>query len=234
MRIAPPGHPVRAVVLCSLAGRLLTVWRSDEAEEAAAEALDIARQTGDARTEALALILLATCRVRRGDLAAELPRLAKAEEAAARLGAHGVRLQAIFAQASVLVAFGEYERAAEPARHGIAVAESIGLARTHGAIGGGHLASALIGQGQWDEATAAVEHALDHTPAPVLQVPLVCLRATIALARGDTAPAEKAVAFTREVLAPAVRPPVDPWLPPPARGRAAARPGPHGQSGRGH
>ena len=58
-----------------------------------------------------------------------------------------------------------------------------------------------------------MEHALDHTPAPVLQVPLVCLRATIALARGDTAPGEKALAFTREVLAPVVRLPVDPWLP---------------------
>ena len=58
-----------------------------------------------------------------------------------------------------------------------------------------------------------MEHALDHTPAPVLQVPLVCLRATIALARGDAAPAEKALAFTRDVLAPGVRLPVDPWLP---------------------
>jgi len=213
VRIAPSGHPVRAVVLCSLAGRLLTVWNSDGAEEAATEALDIARQTGDIRTEAEALILLATSRVRRGDIAAELPRLAEAEEAAARLGAHRVRLQAIFEQATVLVAFGEYERAAERARHGVAVAESIGVTRTQGAISGGHLASALIGQGQWDEAAAVVEHALDATPPPVLQVPLVCLRAAIALARGDMAPAEKALAFARDVLAPAVRTPVDPWLP---------------------
>jgi ATP/maltotriose-dependent transcriptional regulator MalT len=213
VRIAPPGHPVRAVVLCALANRLLTVSRSDEAEEAAAEALDTARAAGDARTEALALIVLATRRVRRGDLAAELPRLAEAEEAAVRLGAHGVRLQAVFAEAMVLVVFGEYERAAERARHGIAVAESIGLARTYGAVGSSHLANALIGQGRWDEATAALEHALDHTPAPMLQVPLVCQRATIALARGDAVPTEKALAFTREALAPGVRPAVDPWLP---------------------
>ena len=213
VRIAPPGHPVRAVVLCALASRLLSVPRSDEAEEAAAEALDIARAAGDARIEAQALILLAGRRVRRGDLAAELPRLAEAEEAAARLGAHGVRLQAIATQATVLVAFGEYERAAERARHGIAVAQSIGLARTHGVVSGSLLATALIEAGRWDEATSAVEHALDHTPAPVLQIPLVCLRAAIALARGDTAPAEKALAFTREALAPGVRPAVDPWLP---------------------
>jgi len=213
VRIAPPGHPVRAVVLCALASRLLSVPRSDEAEEAAAEALDIARAAGDARIEAQALILLAGRRVRRGDLAAELPRLAEAEEAAARLGAHGVRLQAIATQATVLVAFGEYERAAERARHGTAVAQSIGLARTHGVVGGSLLATALIEAGRWDEATSAVEHALDHTPAPVLQIPLVCLRAAIALARGDTAPAEKALAFTREALAPGVRPAVDPWLP---------------------
>jgi tetratricopeptide (TPR) repeat protein len=213
VRVAPPGHPVRAAVLCARANRLLADSYSDEAEEAAAEALDIARAAGDARLEALALIVLATSRARRGDLAAELLRLAEAEEAAARLGAYGARLQAIIAEATVLVAFGEYERAAERARHSIAVAESIGLARTYGAIGGSHLASALIGQGQWDEATSAVERALDHTPAPVLQVPLVCLRGTIALARGDTLPVEKALAFTREVIAPGVRLPVDPWLP---------------------
>jgi DNA-binding CsgD family transcriptional regulator/anti-anti-sigma regulatory factor len=213
VRIAPPGHPVRAVVLCSLATRLLAVPRGDEAEEAAAEALDIARAAGDARIEALALILLANRRVRRGDLAAELPHLAEAEEAATRLGAHGVRLQAISTAATVLQAFGEYERAAERARHGIAVAESIGLARTHGAICGSILAAALIEAGRWDEATSAVEHALDHAPAPVLQVPLVCLRATIALARGDAVPAEKALAFTYEALAPGVTAPVDPWLP---------------------
>jgi len=212
-RIAPRGHPVRAAVLCSLAGRLLGDSRRDEAEEAAAEALDIARQTGDARTEARALIVLAQGRARRGDLAAELPRLAEAEETAARLGAHGVRLQAVFAQAMALGAFGEYERAAERARHGIAVAESIGLARTYGAIGGSLLADALIEWGRWDEATSAVEHALDHTPTPVLQVPLVCLRATIALARGDVVPAEQAMAFTREALAPGVTPQVDRSLP---------------------
>jgi DNA-binding CsgD family transcriptional regulator len=212
-RIAPPGHPVRAVVLCALAGRLLGDSRGDEAEKAAAEALDIARAAGDARTEALALIMLATRRAQRGDLADELPRLAEAEEAAARLGAHGVRLQAIRFEATVLVAFGEYERAAERARHGIAVAESIGLARTYGVIADSHLANALTGQGQWDEAANAVEQALDHTPAPLLQVPLVSLRATIALARGDTVPAEQALAFTRDALAPGVRPPVDPWLP---------------------
>jgi len=213
VRIAPPGHPVRAGVLCSLAGRLLGDSRGDEAEQAAAEALDIARAAGDARFEALALIVLAQGRIRRGDLAAELPRLAEAEEAAARLGAHGVRLQAVFAQATALVAFGEYERAAERARHGIAVAESIGLARTYGAIGGGILAGALIEWGRWDEAMSAVEHALDHAPAPVLQVPLVCLRATVALARGDAVPAEKALAFTHGALAPGVPPPLDPWLP---------------------
>jgi DNA-binding CsgD family transcriptional regulator len=213
VRIAPPGHPVRAVVLCSLAGQLLGDSRSDEAEEAAAEALDIARAAGDARTEARAVTVLASRRMWRGDLTGELPRLAEAEQAAARLGAHGVRLQAVLAEAMVLEAFGEYERAAERARHGIAVAESIGLARTYGAIGGSHLATALIGQGRWDEATSAVEHTLDHTPAPVLQVPLVCLLATIALAQGDTVPAEKALAFTHEALGPGVTPPVDPCLP---------------------
>jgi ATP/maltotriose-dependent transcriptional regulator MalT len=211
--LAPDDHPVRASALCALAARLLAVPRGDEAEHAAAEALDIARRTGDARTESLALILLATRRVRRGDLAAELPRLAEAEELAARLGAHGVRLQAVFWESTVLTAFGQFERAAERARHGIAIAESLGLARTYGCTGGSHLAIALICQGRWDDAAAAVERALDQAPAPMLQVPLACLHATIALARGEEAPAEQALAFARGVFAAGGGPAMDPWLP---------------------
>ena len=65
-----------------------------------------------------------------------------------------------------------------------------------------------MGRGDGCHGARARSHA-----RPVLQVPLVCLRATIALARGDAVPAEKALAFTREALAPGVRPPVDPWLP---------------------
>jgi len=87
VRIAPSGHPVRAAVLCSLAGRLLGDSRGDEAEEAAAEALDIARQTGDARIEARALIVLASRRVWRGDLAGERrgwPRRRKSPPSSAR------------------------------------------------------------------------------------------------------------------------------------------------------
>jgi hypothetical protein len=95
--------------------------------------------------------------------------------------------------------------AAARARHSIAVAESIGLARTYGAIAGIILAGALIEWGRWDEATSAVEHTLDHTPTPMLQVPLVCLRATIALARGDAVPAEQALAFTHAAVAPGSR-----------------------------
>jgi hypothetical protein len=125
------------------------------------------------------------------------------------------------------------ERAAERARHGIAVAESIGLARTYGAIADSHLANALIGQRQWDEAANAVEHALDHTPAPVMHVPLVSLRATIALARGDTVPAEQALAFTREALSPGVRPPVDPWLPTRLEAELRLTPGPRRRGGHG-
>jgi ATP/maltotriose-dependent transcriptional regulator MalT len=122
-------------------------------------------------------------------------------------------LQAVFAQAMALAAFGEYERAAERARHGIAVAESIGLARTYGAIGSSILAGALIEWGRWDEATSAVENALDQALARMQQVPLVCLRATIALARGDPVSVERALAFTGEARAPGVTPPLDLWLP---------------------
>jgi len=46
-----------------------------------------------------------------------------------------------------------------------------------------------------------------------MHIPLVSLRATMALARGDTVPAEQAVAFPRGELAPGVRPPVYSWLP---------------------
>ena len=49
--------------------------------------------------------------------------------------------------------------------------------------------------------------------APGREERAACLRATIALARGDTAPAETALAFTRETLVAGAGPAVDPWLP---------------------
>ena len=103
------------------------VSRSDEAEEAAAEALDIARQTSDARSRPRR----SSCSppaARSGAITArELPRLAEAEEAAARLGAHGVRLQAGASKPRCSWRSASTSgRPSEP-RHGIAVAESIGL-----------------------------------------------------------------------------------------------------------
>src|SRR6266536_1392275 len=184
VRIAPAGGQVRAPVLVALALRLMQIPEHEQARAAAAQALTAALRTGDAQAEAMALISLATLAARQGDIA-QVDRLAEARMIAESIGDHATLMLALHWQASVLVAYGQCQRAAETARHGIAVATRIGLARTSGAVHAANLVDALIGLGRWDEALEVADHTLDLAPIPDLRAHLLRVRGEIALARGD-------------------------------------------------
>ncbi len=199
VRIAPAGDQVRAPVLVALALRLMQIPEHEQARAAAAQALTAARRTGDAQAEAMALISLATLAARQGDIA-QVDRLAEARMIAESIGDHATLMLALHWQASVLVAYGQCQRAAETARHGIAVATRIGLARTSGAVHAANLVDALIGLGRWDEALEVADHTLDLAPIPDLRAHLLRVRGEIALARGDIELPETAVKETRDVV----------------------------------
>nr|WP_281373685.1 response regulator transcription factor [Haloechinothrix aidingensis] len=96
-------------------------------------------------------------------------------------------MRAIHYEAHLLEAFGEHEEAIAAARKGIATAEGTGLARTSGAVHSIDLVEALAVSGRWDEALEAAERGLELAPTPALRAHLLRHRASIALARGDTA-----------------------------------------------
>jgi DNA-binding CsgD family transcriptional regulator len=199
IRLVPVDDPSRARVLAALAARLLDVPQHDEAQLVAEEALELARRVGDAQTEALALVVAATVRARFGQLAAELPRLHEAQRIAESIGANDRLMRAIHAEAQLLEAYGQHERAIEVARRGIATATEMGMARS---LAGPHIisaASSLISLGRWDEALQTIDAGLQSAPPPIVEAELTCLRALIGLARGDAELPRNAIAMAREM-----------------------------------
>jgi DNA-binding CsgD family transcriptional regulator len=182
--VADP-DPARPRVLATLAEHLIDAHLLDEAYERGEQALAAARRAGDRVTEASALITIAAVSARRGDLASQLPRLAEAQAIAGETGSVRLLMRAVYLESSFLEGYGEHERAAATARHGIAVAAAAGLARTTGALHATSLAFALTSLGHWNEAGEVIEHALGMLPPPGTRLRLLYLAGSIAVARGD-------------------------------------------------
>jgi AAA ATPase domain len=94
--------PARARVLAALAEHLIDAQLGEEAYEQGEQALAAARRSRDLIAEASALITVAALTARRGELAAQLPRLAEARAIAERAGAERLLLRALHWEASVL------------------------------------------------------------------------------------------------------------------------------------
>ncbi len=177
--------PARPRVLAALAEQLMDAQLPGEAYECGEQALAAARRARDLTTEASALVTVAALAARRGELAAQLPRLAEAQAIADQAGMQPLLLRALRWEGSVLEAHGEHERAAAAARRGIAAAAAAGLTRTAGAVHAVTLAQALTALGRWDEAVEVTDHALSLLPPAGQRVLLLHLAGSIALARGD-------------------------------------------------
>jgi DNA-binding CsgD family transcriptional regulator/tetratricopeptide (TPR) repeat protein len=199
--LVPPGvaDAVRAQVLLNMAQN---TWPKHGPEAAAAidEALELARRTGDAATEADVLPELAIVQSRSGDDATALETLRLARVIARRAGAYEPLLCAVTNEAHVLEGIGEHEQAAEVARAGIASAEDYGLARRTGTFLAINMAEPLVSLGRWDEALEVIEHALAQSPPHVTRANLRQLAGDVALRRGDPASAAESVAAARAAL----------------------------------
>jgi ATP/maltotriose-dependent transcriptional regulator MalT len=199
--LVPPGvgDAARAQILVGLAkytGRL----RGPAALAALDEALDLARRTGEAATEATALIELGLVRSLAGDDTAALEVFARANSVAAQAGAYEPQLWSAINESHVLEGMGEHEKAAEVARAGIASAEDYGLARSSGAFLAINVAEPLVSLGWWDEATDVIGHALELAPKQYIRSSLRQLAGEIALRRGDASEALEHAAAARFAL----------------------------------
>jgi DNA-binding CsgD family transcriptional regulator/tetratricopeptide (TPR) repeat protein len=199
--LVPPGvgDPARAQILVDLArysGRL----RGPEVLAALDEALALARQAGDAATEATALLELGLVRSIAGDDTAALEVFAQANSVAAQAGAYEPQLWAAINESHVLEGMGEHEKAAEVARAGIASAEDYGLARSSGAFLAINVAEPLVSLGRWDEAAEVIAHALELAPQQHIRSSLRRVAGEIALRRGDLSDALEHAAAARAAL----------------------------------
>jgi ATP/maltotriose-dependent transcriptional regulator MalT len=175
-------------------------WDTGECQAIAEEAVVVARQAGDAATEAAALTDLACALPPGGNLERIRALLAKARAVATPAKAYGPLLRAAITESDVLEGMGQHELAAMVAREGIAAASQYGLARTRGAVLAINLAEPLVSLGRWDEAAEVIERALQLFPAPLRRSSLTRLASDIALARGDLASAADSVASISAAL----------------------------------
>jgi DNA-binding CsgD family transcriptional regulator/tetratricopeptide (TPR) repeat protein len=200
---ADPPSPARARVLAALAedfNRRYGTGDPAEARAYAEEAVAVARQAGDAATEAAALVTLACNEPLAEDLDRIQGLLAEARAAANLAKAYQPLLAAAITESDMLEALGEHEQAAAVAREGMATAREYGLARTSGSVLAINLAEPLVSLGRWDEAVEVIERALDHFPPRMRAASLWRLSADVALARGDLAAAADLADSIRAVL----------------------------------
>jgi ATP/maltotriose-dependent transcriptional regulator MalT len=167
------------------------------------EALRFARESGDLATQAQALITIAmgeSAFAVAGSDSEPMALLAQAAAVARRAGDPWQITRAAISQSHLLCGAGEYERAAQIAREGIAEAERLGLARTQGAFLAINVAEPMLALGRWDEAIGVAERALALAPHKRTQTLLRIIRAGIALSRGDLAMAAELTARARSTL----------------------------------
>jgi ATP/maltotriose-dependent transcriptional regulator MalT len=200
---ADPPSSARAQVLASLARHTLRVhggWDDPELRASADEAVRIARQVGDAASEAAALGAIACAEPIGADVGPIRALLAQARVLASRADASYPLLRAAVTESNMLETAGLHELAAEVAREGLATAREHGLSRTFGAVLACNLAEPLMSLGRWDEAREIAEGALQLFPPRVNRTYLWRLIGDIALARGDVAGAAESVASMSAVL----------------------------------
>jgi DNA-binding CsgD family transcriptional regulator/tetratricopeptide (TPR) repeat protein len=199
--LLPPGlaDVARAQVLLSVARH---AWPAHGPDAAAAidEALALARQAGDAATEATALPELAIVQSRAGDDATALETVRLARAVAERADAYEPLLCAVTNESHLLEGLGEHEQAAEVAQAGIASAEGYGMARSAGTFLAINMAEPLVSLGRWDEAIEVIEHALAQSPSQIIRAALRQLAGEVALRRGDLAGAAESSAAARAAL----------------------------------
>ena len=197
---ADPPSPARARVLEALAHDIHHRpggWDDAEFRAHAEEAVAVARQTGDAATEAAALITLACARPLTGDMERIRALLAEARTLAMKADAYQPLLRADITESDMLEGMGQHELAATVARAGITAARQYGLARTSGAVLAINLAEPLVSLGRWDEAAEVIERALQLLPPRLSRSSLLRLSGDMDLARGDLDAAAEALASVR-------------------------------------
>ncbi len=175
-----------------------------QALAAAEEALAIAREEHEPRTQAKALLTLAVLgsegAVPNGGFDA-LGLLAQARAAAEEARDCSVLVRAAISESHVLEGMGRHLLAAEVARTGLAEAARYGLSRTSGAILAANVAEPLVSAGKWDAAYEVITGAIAAPSTGPHRSSLWRLAGALALARGDLSGAADALDRASHLMA---------------------------------
>ncbi len=182
----------QANALAHRAGVLLYLRRTPEAARSAREALAAADAVGATEERILAEGVLGWCLLLEGDVDAGLAAVRRALDAA--IATEGGRLAgrypvgAALAHAQLatgLELVGRFSEMHATAAAGVAVASRQGVARTYGSILQASAARALYQLGRWEEATQAVDEALQGGAVGTGRIALLSVRALVAIGHGD-------------------------------------------------
>ncbi|PRX96304.1 regulatory LuxR family protein [Allonocardiopsis opalescens] len=190
-QVLPARHPSRAAVHAAMAASMMVRGHSASAALPARRALELARATGDGRTEADALITLATLD-EGADPEPALGMLREALRLARAAGRPQVEMRAYVNTGSVLWRAGRFDDQAATAREGLARARELGLARTHAAMLSSVLSVALMERGHLAEARAAVRE-VPEPDSPLARAWLLERAAELDLVAGELAAARESV-----------------------------------------
>ncbi len=197
---ADPPSSLRAQVLESLSRMLHGPDAWSERERLAEEAMRIARDVGDADTEAHALVTLTWTQQQYSQMETKVVAFAEARKVAERADSYSALMRAAISESDVLEGAGWHEEAAKVARRGIADAEAYGLARTSGAFLTINLAEPLVSLGRWDEALEVIQRGVEVMPPPPYRASLQGFATDIMLARGELARADALFHATTSVM----------------------------------
>jgi DNA-binding CsgD family transcriptional regulator len=189
----------RARVLAQLGWALRRADEHTEAGQRARELARLAGQLADPALQAEAALLLAAVGAHRG--ADTIAGVRAALDKAASLGAAQLELWAYLTAGHVLADFGSHELAITWGREGLARACQLGLGRQMAAPIAGNLAESLTCAGRWDEALEVLAEILSLDLPPLGRVHALLASGQIAVLRGDTEAASRALAEVRSLPA---------------------------------
>ncbi|GAA3646995.1 ATP-binding protein [Microbacterium marinilacus] len=194
---------LRADVMVSLAGRLLLGGEEREALELARAGAAIAHAQGAARLESVGVNIGALSEGHLGRVALAVERL---EDARRIAGDDGPALLRYWVNASDFAQHtGDFARALEIAREGMAAAPGFGADRTSGVILASNAVDPLTSLGRWSEAEELIDRSLVLSPPGTYRSYLIRGRAWLLLWRGDAAGAQETLVGARAQFASTAR-----------------------------
>ncbi|WP_116244446.1 AAA family ATPase [Nocardiopsis sp. FIRDI 009] len=194
--VLPDGHPGRAAIGATFAATLMMRGHADQARRSAARALSLARDVGDRRSEADALITLG-CVTRFDDRGGGLDLLDRGIALAREHGFVMVELRGLVNRGGALKHLGRTEDSFANAVEGLRRCEEAGLARTQSGPFFYAMAALHLSQGRLDE----VEPFLDRiTGDSVVQARALTVAMELAFHRWDVDRLRAAMSEFRRLL----------------------------------